>query len=363
MAELLNITDVCKEIFAGGDAPKDGISDVRTIEFPYPIFSNGEANDGLYGYARHARVFEPSVTVSARGTIGFAAVRDEPFTPIVRLITLVPNQDIVDIRYLWYAVQNYHFDGSGTSIPQLTVPMLKRYSFPVPTKDAQSRIVIVLDRISNLISLRKQQIAKLDELVKARFVEMFGDPVLNQQGFPLYTVDDVIEFQGGSQPDKTHFEYEPTPDNIRLIQIRDYKSDKYITYIPKKLARRFCTAEDIMIGRYGPPIFQILKGIEGSFNVALMKATPKMGNREFIRHFLMQDCLLVYLEGLSKRTAGQDGIQMDKLKAYPFPFPPLELQDQFAAFVAQTDQQKLTIQHSLAQLELLKKALMQKYFG
>ena len=79
MAELLNITDVCKEIFAGGDAPKDGISDVRTIEFPYPIFSNGEANDGLYGYARHARVFEPSVTVSARGTIGFAAVRDEPF--------------------------------------------------------------------------------------------------------------------------------------------------------------------------------------------------------------------------------------------------------------------------------------------
>ena len=96
-----------------------------------------------------------------------------------------------------------------------------------------------------------------------------------------------------------------------------------------------------MIGRYGPPIFQILKGIEGSFNVALMKATAKMGNREFVRQFLKQDCLLEYLEGLSKRTAGQDGIQMDKLKAYPFPYPPMELQEQFAAFVEQTDKSKL----------------------
>ena len=176
---------------------------------------------------------------------------------------------------------------------------------------------------------------------QSRFIELFGDPMTNPKGFPCYTVGDVIDFQGGSQPDKKYFEYEPTPDNIRLIQIRDYKSDKYITYIPRVMAKRFCTADDIMIGRYGPPIFQILKGIEGSFNVALMKATPKMGNREFVRQFLKQDCLLEYLEGLSKRTAGQDGIQMDKLKAYPFPYPPIELQEQFAAFVEQTDKSKL----------------------
>ena len=177
------------------------------------------------------------------------------------------------------------------------------------------------------------------------------------------SVDDVIEFQGGSQPDKSYFEYEQSNDNIRLIQIRDYKSDRFITYIPKKLAKRFCTANDIMIGRYGPPIFQILQGIEGSFNVALMKATSKMGNREFVRYFLKQDCLLEYLEGLSKRTAGQDGIQMDKLKSYPFPYPPQELQDQFSTFVTQVDKSKVAVQKSLDQLETLKKALMQKYFG
>ena len=129
------------------------------------------------------------------------------------------------------------------------------------------------------------------------------------------------------------------------------------------MAKRFCTADDIMIGRYGPPIFQILQGIEGSFNVALMKATPKMGNKEFVRYFLKQDCLLHYLEGMSKRTAGQDGIQMDKLKSYPFPMPPLDVQEQFAAFVAQVDKSKVVVQKALDEAQLLFDSLMQKYFG
>lgn len=246
-----------------------------------------------------------------------------------------------------------------------TIDLKRWLTYEIPVYDAvrQAEIVDRLDRISALIEKRQEQLLQLDELVKSRFFELFGDPMTNPKGFPCYTVGEVIEFQGGSQPDKKYFEYEPTSDNIRLIQIRDYKSDKYITYIPRTMAKRFCTADDIMIGRYGPPIFQILKGIEGSFNVALMKATPRMGNREFVRQFLKQDCLLEYLEGLSKRTAGQDGIQMDKLKAYPFPFPPLVLQEQFATFVEQTDKSKLVVQQSLEKLETLKKSLMQQYFG
>lgn len=252
--------------------------------------------------------------------------------------------------------------GRGATFKEISKSIVEDIEIPLPPLDEQRKIAAVLDKVSDLIALRKKQLEKLDGLVKARFVEMFGDPVLNQKHFPVYTVDDVITFQGGSQPDKKFFEYEPANNNIRLIQIRDYKSDKFITYIPQSMAKRFCTADDIMIGRYGPPIFQILQGIEGSFNVALMKATPKMGNREFIRHFLKQDCLLEYLEGLSKRTAGQDGIQMDKLKAYPFPYPPIELQDEFAAFVKQISKQNLTVQRSLDKLEVLKKSLMQQYF-
>ena len=179
----------------------------------------------------------------------------------------------------------------------------------------------------------------------------------------MLSVDDVIKFTGGAQPDKKYFEYEKTEDNIRLIQIRDYKTDNYITYIPKSMAKRFCDAEDIMIGRYGPPIFQILKGIEGAYNVALMKAIPKMGNKEFIRYFLKQDCLFAYLDGLSQRTAGQSGIEMPKLKEYPFPYPPIELQDDFADFVHQVDKLKSGVQKSLDETQLLFDSLMQEYFG
>ncbi len=266
-------------------------------------------------------------------------------------LVLRDRNEIFDKRFLYYYLsskttyQKFKSMAVGGVVNNLNSEMVRKVDVPVPSKIEQSEIADLLDKMSNVICLRKQELKELEDIIKARFVEMFGDPMTNAKGFPCYTVGEVIEFQGGSQPDKKYFEYEPTPDNIRLIQIRDYKSDKYITYIPRAMAKRFCKADDIMIGRYGPPIFQILKGIEGSFNVALMKATPKMGNKEFVRQFLKQDCLLEYLEGLSKRTAGQDGIQMDKLKAYPFPYPPIELQEQFAVFVAQVDKSKFVFQN------------------
>ena len=247
--------------------------------------------------------------------------------------------------YLYYFMEGYVEElrklSIGGVIKYIKLGNLTEALIELPKIEDQRTIVDILNKSKRILSYHQQQLQKLDELVKARFVELFGDPILNQKQFPVYRMDEVVEFQGGSQPDKKFFEYEPTDDNIRLIQIRDYKTDKFITYIPRAMAKRFCTADDIMIGRYGPPIFQILQGIEGSFNVALMKATPKKGNKEFVRQFLKQECLLDYLEGMSKRTAGQDGIQMDKLKAYPFPLPPVELQNQFEKFANQVDKSKL----------------------
>lgn len=228
----------------------------------------------------------------------------------------------------------------GATMRHLTKPVFDALPFYLPDIKTQRLISSKLNLIVHLIEDHHEQLKKLDELIRSRFVELFGNPVINQKRFPVKQVGDVIDFIGGSQPPKNVFEYTPTEENIRLIQIRDYRTDKYKTYIPRKLAKRFCTADDIMIGRYGPPIFQILGGIEGSYNVALMKAVPKMGNREFIRWFLKQECLLHYLEGMSKRTAGQDGIQMDKLKKYPFPYSPIELQNQFANFAKQLDKSK-----------------------
>ena len=88
------------------------------------------------------------------------------------------------------------------------------------------------------------------------------------------TVGAAIEFQGGSQPEKSVFSTQPRPGFVRLIQIRDYKSDRFEVFAPIVLLRRFCDENDIMIGRYGPPVFQILRGLSGAYNVALIKAIP-----------------------------------------------------------------------------------------
>ncbi len=309
---------------------------------------------------------EGTVILSSRAPIGKVAIAGREMYCNQGFKNLICSEKINNRYLYWFLKGNTAFLnslGRGATFKEISKQIVSAIEINVPEIDQQMQAVENLERISSIIQLRKQELQKMDELIKARFVEMFGTPNGNEKGFQMMTVDDVIEFTGGAQPDKKFFEYEPTKDNIRLIQIRDYKSDNYVTYIPKDKARRFCNAEDIMIGRYGPPIFQILKGIEGSYNVALMKATPKMGNREFIRYFLKQDCLFNYLDGLSQRTAGQSGIEMPALKAYPFPYPPIELQNEFERFVKQVDKSKVAVQAALDKAQLLFNSLMQEYFG
>ena len=288
-------------------------------------------------------------------------------TGTIRFRVLDPER--LRIRYFMYYLKSRHFKEqldryiTGSAQFNFGPSHLKKMEMPIADLREQDELIGILDSVSAIISLRRQEILALDRLIKARFAELFGDPITNQKGFPVYRTDAVVEFQGGSQPNKKFFTYQPAGDTVRLIQIRDYKTDRFITYIPKAMAKRFCTAEDIMIGRYGPPVFQILQGIAGAYNVALIKAVPKMGNREFIRYYLKQDCLRQYLESLSKRTAGQDGVQMDKLKAYPFLMPPIELQEQFAALVKQVDASKALAQKALNEAQTLFDSLIQKYFG
>lgn len=180
-------------------------------------------------------------------------------------------------------------------------------------------------------------------------------------GWSNTCIDDNITFSGGAQPPREVFKFEPEEGYIRLIQIRDYKSDKFITYVPKKLAKKFCTADDVMIGRYGPPIFQILRGIEGAYNVALIKAIPKSGvDKEFMYYFLKRDPLLKVIESFSQRTSGQTGIEMDVLKAYPMHLPPLPEQRKIAQILSTWDRAIATTEKLIDASKQQKKALMQQ---
>jgi type I restriction enzyme S subunit len=146
---------------------------------------------------------------------------------------------------------------------------------------------------------------------------------------------EVCKFVGGSQPPKSLFSYEDKEDYIRLIQIRDYKSDKNIVYIPKEKAKRFCDSKDIMIGRYGPPVFQILKGLDGAYNVALMKAVPneKVLSKDYAFLFLKFSKIQDYIIHLSQRAAGQTGVNKEAIEDYPILVPPLSEQQRIVAIL------------------------------
>ena len=369
MAKIVNICDVCTEIFAGGDAPKGRISKSQTLEYPIPIYSNGEENAGLYGFTDVARVTAPSVTVSARGTIGYAAIRTEPFVPIVRLITLVPDQSKIGIKYLYYAVQNYKFEGSGTSIPQLTVPILKKYNFPLPSKEEQQSVVSVLDKVNELIALRKEQLAKLDQLVKSRFVELFGDPVKNDMGWESKLLNDVCDGIGdGLHGTPVYDDYGEYPF-INGNNLNDGKI--VITPATKMVAAETYEKHFIKIS-----LNAILISINGTLGklafyngekVMLGKSACYCNlrqniNKVFVYGVMKSDAFAEFLENSSTKSTIKN-VGLKAMREFKLILPPKELQEQFAAFVEQTDKSKAAIQQSLDKLELLKKALMQEYFG
>ena len=160
------------DVFAGGDVPKDSLSDIRTDEYPIPILSNGIGGKSLYGWTNQAKITLPSLTISARGTIGWTSYRDEPFFPIVRLLVLTPKVEL-NLKYSYYFMKMIENDYKvpATGIPQLTKPMIKDIKIPIPCPDnpekslaIQSEIVRILDKFTALtaeltaeLTMRKKQ--------------------------------------------------------------------------------------------------------------------------------------------------------------------------------------------------------------
>ena len=139
------LKSLAKEVFAGGDKPTE-FTKGKTNENTIPIYANGVEKDGLYGYTNAARVIEPCLTVSARGTIGFTCIRNIPFVPIVRLITIVPNQ-VFDLKYMKFSLDCLLIQSEGSSIPQLTVPTIKKMQIPLPPLQEQKRIVAKIEEL------------------------------------------------------------------------------------------------------------------------------------------------------------------------------------------------------------------------
>ena len=144
------------EMGAGGDKPEK-TSDNKSDEYPYPIYSNGINNDGLYGYTNKAKIFSESVTVSARGTIGFVCLRHLPYVPIVRLITLIPNENFLNAKYLYLYLKQLHISGTGTTQQQLTVPDFSKIEILIPDEHSMRKFTKIISPMFKNIWLNKEE--------------------------------------------------------------------------------------------------------------------------------------------------------------------------------------------------------------
>ena len=160
---MKTLGDVC-QINAGGDVPKDSFSDCKTEHYCVPIISNGVGEKAFYGYTDLAKISKPSVTIAARGTIGYAEYRAYPYYPIVRLISVTPLLDnVLNAKFLYYKLIKQNYSVSTSGIPQLTIPMVKMIIIPVPSLSEQQRIVSILDTFEASIRNLEQQLAQREK--------------------------------------------------------------------------------------------------------------------------------------------------------------------------------------------------------
>ena len=163
------------EVFAGGDKPDD-FSDIKDEQHQFPIYSNGVENKGLYGFTSSARVKQPAITLSARGTIGHVEYRAIPYVPIIRLISFVPYDESY-LRCIFYFLQSKQLieKGDGSSIPQLTVPKLKPKVIPLPPLSEQSRIAAKITHLFGLITKiekASKQYKELQASLKSKVLDL-----------------------------------------------------------------------------------------------------------------------------------------------------------------------------------------------
>ena len=142
------IKDISSELFAGGDKPND-YSETTSKEYIYPVYSNGEKKEGLLCFSKTFKVDKEALTISARGTIGFTVIRKACFTPVVRLITLIPNKNN-NIIYLKYAIEELNLKKLGSGVAQLTIPVFSKYKLNLPPIELQNKFAERIEKIERL---------------------------------------------------------------------------------------------------------------------------------------------------------------------------------------------------------------------
>ena len=377
---MARLGDVCAKITDGSHNPPQGISCSEylmlsskniyddDISFDDPRYLSKENYETEN---KRTQISAGDILLTIVGTVGRAAVvsKTEKKICLQRSVAVIkPKQELIDSRFLMYQLQSMrtHLEQEARGVAQkgIYLRQVENLQIKVPSRGEQLQVVSNLDQISELISLRKQQLAKLDELVKARFVELFGD-----KGYPedtLLNLCNIIDYRGKTPEKVEHGLPFITAKNVRMHQMnlepREYISKA--TY-DKVMVRGFPKEGDVVFTTEAP-LGNVCRipHFDTEFYIGQRIVTLQTEKLEplYLEYALSSDDFKTKYMGKSSGST-VTGIRVRLLEQLTIPVPPRDLQEQFAAFVEQTDKSKLAIQESLAELETLKKALMQKYFG
>ncbi len=318
-----------------------------------------------------------TVIMSFKLSLGKTAITQEPVYTNEAIMAFIPTGKyavLPDYFYYLFSAKDW-IKGTNRAVMGTTLnkATLGAVSITVPPIDEQHKIAAVLDKVSDLIAKRQQQLDKLDEAVKARFVEIFGEPDENPKHWQEDELSHHLKVIGGYAFKSDGF----TDEGIPVLRIGNINSGHFLpvnmVYWP----------DDLALARYkvfpGDLVMSLTRtvGKDDYGNVCILGADydeyylnqrnaklsiEKSLNKCYFSELLKFPRIKKRLTGIS-RGIRQANISNKDILTLRVPMPPIELQEQFAAFVEQTEKTKIIISHSLEKLETLKKALMQEYFG
>ncbi len=290
------------------------------------------------------------------------------FCKVVRPHTKCP-------KYIGYFFQSQYYRSNisavsaGANINNLRNEHISDLQILIPSFEEQQKIVAVLDKVSDLIAKRSQQLENLDLLVKAKFVEMFGDLMINPYGWDFKPLDTLCDVRDGTHdsPEYVDKGYPLLTSKNFTSNTIDFKDCKMISKddFDKINQRSKVDFGDIvmpMIGTIGNPVIVNTKKQFAIKNVALIKFASSEISNIFVKEILDSS----YFEKITmscNRGGTQKFLSLGDIRKFLVPIVPIDLQNQFADFASQTEKTKTKINESLEKLETLKKALMQEYFG
>ena len=328
--------------------------------------------DGLKNSS--AKIFPVGTILLAMygATIGACSILKVEAATNQACAAFLPNEDI-DKSYFYYFLcskkEEFIKLGVGGAQPNISAAILKNVKISLPPIEEQKRIADILDKANSLIDLRKQQLEKMDLLIKSKFIDMFGDPVTNSKGWEVKSLKDIAlgKLSYGSGASATEYDL-----NVRYIRITDINEKGCLNDFkvsPNEISDEYILREgDILFARSGATVGKTFRYSEkyGKCIYAgyLIRLVPnqKIVLPDYIYYLTKTDYYLSFVQQ-SMKTVAQPNINAQQYGALQIPIPPIFLQNQFAAFVEQVEKQKAVMQQSLEKMETNYKALMQEYFG